>query len=119
MSEPHCRAQQEHTSDPKITRKVVARYTGSSATLLPARSEIWEWQLHARCRGADSSLFYPPENTRGPVRLKLEFLAKDVCWQCPVLAACREHALRSREPYGIWGGMTARERALADHYAAS
>lgn len=119
MSEPRLRTTEEQLPDPKITRRVVERYTCSPATLLPAHSELWDWQLRARCRGADSTMFYPPENTRGPVRMRLEFLAKDVCWQCPVLQECREHALRTREPYGIWGGMTAKERALADHYAVS
>ncbi|AHD23398.1 WhiB family transcriptional regulator [Rhodococcus pyridinivorans SB3094] len=85
----------------------------------PARSGLWEWQLRARCRSTDSSLFYPPENSRGPVRARLESLAKDVCWQCPVLVDCRTHALRTREPYGVWGGMSAKERALWDHFAAS
>ncbi|MFV9429029.1 WhiB family transcriptional regulator [Rhodococcus aetherivorans] len=53
-----------------------------------------------------------PDNIRGPARARLEKLAKDVCRRCPVLAACRDHALCTRELHGIWGGMTARERAL-------
>jgi WhiB family transcriptional regulator, redox-sensing transcriptional regulator len=32
-----------------------------------------------------------------------------------VLARCREHALRVREPYGVWGAMTENEREA--HYA--
>ena len=41
--------------------------------------------------------------------------AKAVCIACPVLEPCREHALRVREPYGVWGGMTEDEREA--HYA--
>jgi len=33
-----------------------------------------------------------------------------VCHRCPVLTACREHALRVAEPYGVWGGLSAEER---------
>lgn len=28
-----------------------------------------------------------------------------------VLEECRRHALRTREPYGIWGGLSEEERA--------
>lgn len=36
--------------------------------------------------------------------------AKAICAGCPVRATCRAYALTAREPYGIWGGLTARER---------
>ena len=42
-----------------------------------------------------------------------EHRAKAICADCPVLAQCRDHALRSREVYGIWGGMGESERAAA------
>jgi WhiB family redox-sensing transcriptional regulator len=29
---------------------------------------------------------------------------------CPVRIQCAEHALRVREPYGIWGGLSEEER---------
>lgn len=32
---------------------------------------------------------------------------------CPVLTECRKHALTTREPYGVWGGMTEDDRARA------
>lgn len=28
----------------------------------------------------------------------------------PVLEECRSHALRTHEPYGVWGGMSEDER---------
>jgi hypothetical protein len=31
------------------------------------------------------------------------------CWGCPVLAECREYALRW-ESFGVWGGMTEHQR---------
>ncbi|HAT1355015.1 TPA: WhiB family transcriptional regulator, partial [Corynebacterium striatum] len=39
--------------------------------------------------------------------------AKAICNSCPVLELCREHALRSAEPYGVWGGMSESERVVA------
>ena len=79
-------------------------------------AEAWEWQLLGACRGADSDLFFHPENERGPSRMRREAAAKAICLRCPVVDRCREHALRVREPYGVWGGMseTEREQIAAD-----
>lgn len=45
--------------------------------------------------------------------------AKAVCAMCPVIADCRAYALASRESWGVWGGMTAKERvALTRRRAA-
>lgn len=73
----------------------------------------WEWQLHGKCRGLDSSLFFHPEYERGPARHAREERAKAICRDCPVLAQCRRHALSVQEPYGVWGAMTADERRKA------
>lgn len=37
--------------------------------------------------------------------------AKQTCHRCPVIAQCREYALRTREPYGVWGGLSEEDRA--------
>jgi WhiB family redox-sensing transcriptional regulator len=36
--------------------------------------------------------------------------AKALCTQCPIRAACAEHAIRRGETDGIWGGLTPAER---------
>lgn len=36
--------------------------------------------------------------------------AKSVCKPCPVRTECLAHALDRRIQYGVWGGMTERER---------
>lgn len=36
--------------------------------------------------------------------------AKQLCNLCPVRLDCLEYALDARELYGIWGGMTPKER---------
>ncbi len=79
-------------------------------------SEAWEWQLLGSCRGADSDLFFHPENERGLSRARREAAAKAICFRCPVLDRCREHALTVREPYGVWGGMSEAER---EHVSAN
>ena len=72
--------------------------------------EKWEWQLLGSCRGEDTSLFFHPEGERGPSRVNRELAAKAICASCPVVDACAAHALASREPYGVWGGMSEAER---------
>jgi len=72
--------------------------------------EKWEWQLLGSCRGQDTELFFHPEGERGPSRANREAAAKAVCATCPVLLQCRAHALASREPYGVWGGLSEHER---------
>lgn len=76
-------------------------------------STFWDWQLHGACRGAESAVFFHPDGERGRARAMREHRAKAICAECPVLAQCRDHALRSREVYGIWGGMGESERAAA------
>jgi len=80
-------------------------------------AELWEWQLGGACRSASPDVFFHPEGERGPARRDRDDAAKAVCLACPVLESCREHALRVREPYGVWGAMTACEREAT--YAAA
>ena len=72
--------------------------------------DVWEWQFEGTCRQVSPDVFFHPEGERGKVRRSRADRAKAVCDACPVLALCREHALASREPYGVWGGMTEEER---------
>lgn len=73
--------------------------------------DAYEWQYEGACMGVDSSVFFSPEAERGAKRERREQAAKQLCFKCPVIKQCREHALAVREPYGVWGGMTAGERA--------
>jgi len=78
-------------------------------------ADLWDWQLQGRCRGGDSTRFFHPDGERGPRRARREAEAKAVCRACPVRAECALHALRVREPYGVWGGFSESERlALID-----
>ena len=80
-------------------------------TRLPGpNADLWDWQLDSACRGTDPALFFHPEGERGPSRSARDAAAKAVCATCPVLAQCRAHALRVREPYGVWGGLSEDDR---------
>lgn len=83
----------------------------ASITYLPRPvPEVYDWQQQAACRGLDSSVFFHPSGERGPSRAGRAQRAKEICARCPVLRQCREHALASHEPYGVWGGLTEEER---------
>jgi WhiB family transcriptional regulator, redox-sensing transcriptional regulator len=61
------------------------------------------WQDYANCRGADADLFFPE---RGASTRK----AKAICNACDVKAECLDFAIVQGEKFGIWGGMSERER---------
>ena len=61
------------------------------------------WQERANCLGVDPDLFFPE---RGASTKE----AKSVCGGCEVQPECLEYALRHGEKFGIWGGMSERER---------
>ncbi len=61
------------------------------------------WQSQANCMGVDPDLFFPE---RGASTRE----AKEVCRGCVVQADCLEYALDNGEKFGIWGGMSERER---------
>ena len=70
----------------------------------------WEWQEQGACREADPELFFHPQNERGLARLRRDRAAKAVCARCDVRIDCADYAIRAREPYGVWGGLTEEER---------
>lgn len=71
----------------------------------------WDWQTAGACRGMDSDAFFHPAQERAKGRRRRITAAKAVCKTCPVIRQCLEHTLDSREPYGIWGGLSEDERA--------
>lgn len=88
---------------------LAARAAGTHAPV-PA-AHLWEWQALGACRVLPSDMFFHPDGERGKARRARVEQAKQICAACPVLAACREHALAIREPFGVWGGMDEDERS--------
>ena len=70
----------------------------------------WYWQDHGSCRGADPLLFFHPQNERGSSRIRRDRAAKVICASCPVRMECADYAVRAREPYGVWGGLSEEDR---------
>jgi len=66
-------------------------------------TEAKGWQENANCLGVDPDLFFPE---RGASTRE----AKEVCRGCVVREDCLEYALVHGEKFGIWGGMSERER---------
>ena len=61
------------------------------------------WRDLGACAGVDPEVFFPDrgESTK---------IAKAICDECIVSDECLEFALERNERFGIWGGMSARER---------
>jgi Transcription factor WhiB len=62
-----------------------------------------DWRDKARCAEVDGEIFFPElgHSTRE---------ARKICAGCEVRAECLQSALDSREPWGIWGGLSDEER---------
>lgn len=61
------------------------------------------WQERALCAQTDPEAFFPEKG--GSTRE-----AKRVCSSCEVRVECLEYALMHDERFGIWGGLSERER---------
>ena len=60
------------------------------------------WVSRARCRTTDADEFF----VRGAAQRK----AAVICRHCPVVAECLADALDNQMEFGVWGGMTERQR---------
>ena len=76
------------------------------------RSRRLDWLSEAQCKGQPTEIFFAGDYERGVKLRRHERRAKQICWSCPVLEACRSYALNEREPYGIWVALTPSERRL-------
>jgi len=61
------------------------------------------WEHDARCRSHDPEIFFVP-------RVAFERRAKTICSRCPVRGECLVTALETRMEFGIWGGLSDKER---------
>jgi WhiB family transcriptional regulator, redox-sensing transcriptional regulator len=68
------------------------------------------WQEGGTCRempdDASDELFFP----EGRSTAFIEHRAAKVCQRCPILPECRSWALSRHEEFGVWGGLTPRQR---------
>lgn len=70
----------------------------------PAAGDVTlAWQADALCAQTDPEAFFPEKG--GSTRD-----AKRICTTCDVRDQCLEYALQNDERFGIWGGLSERER---------
>ncbi len=69
-----------------------------------------QWQSEALCAQTDPEAFFPEKG--GSTRE-----AKKICASCEVKAQCLEYALKNDERFGIWGGLSERERRKLKRHA--
>lgn len=72
-----------------------------------------QWQELALCAQVDAETFFPDKANAARARE-----AKKVCSACEVRVQCLEYALANHERYGIWGGLSERERRRLRHKGA-
>ncbi|MDO5501641.1 MAG: WhiB family transcriptional regulator [Actinomycetia bacterium] len=85
---------------PRAAPDSAARPAGSTPT--PQARWSRDWATKGRCASQDPDTLF--------VQGKEQRLAKVLCKGCPVMAECLADALDNRTPFGVWGGMTERER---------
>lgn len=77
--------------------------TAPRAMPLLAGGGFPEWMDDGLCHQTDPEAFFPEKG--GSTRE-----AKSICARCPVEAECLDYALSNDERFGIWGGLSERER---------
>ena len=71
-------------------------------TIVDDENEL-AWQTDSLCAQTDPEAFFPEKG--GSTRD-----AKKICTSCEVRNQCLEYALENDERFGIWGGLSERER---------
>lgn len=66
------------------------------------------WTTSALCRDYPTNLWFPTARTS----YKDRRFALEICSNCPVKDPCLEYSLVWKIEYGIWGGLSYRDRAL-------
>jgi WhiB family transcriptional regulator, redox-sensing transcriptional regulator len=70
--------------------------------LMSRTSWVEDWAQRGACGSSDPDALF--------VQGAAQQQAKTVCLGCPVIAECLADALDNRTEFGVWGGMTERER---------
>lgn len=61
------------------------------------------WQDQAACAGHDPDIWF--RGRGGSIEE-----AREICWGCPVRTDCLQYALDNREIFGVWGGLSEKQR---------
>jgi WhiB family redox-sensing transcriptional regulator len=81
--------------------------TQTFETLTAPVLEERPWSVFAACQDAKDVSFFPKNKAE-------ERAAAAICGMCPVSEDCLDHALSTNERFGMWGGVSQKQRrALA------
>lgn len=61
------------------------------------------WVVFSACRERDPAIFFPEDRAGSEAAIA-------ICATCPVRADCLEYAIEADIRYGVWGGMTEKQR---------
>ncbi|APT83868.1 WhiB family transcriptional regulator [Corynebacterium aquilae] len=75
--------------------------SASTTTVEPAKTR-GDWVTQAKCRDGDPDALF----VRGAAQRR----AAQICRRCPVVDLCRADALDNKVEFGVWGGLTERQR---------
>jgi WhiB family redox-sensing transcriptional regulator len=75
------------------------------AELVCLTSQPGDWRDRALCAQVDPDIFFPDKGESSTA-------AKRVCASCEVRAECLQDALDRGERFGVWGGLSERERRV-------
>lgn len=80
-------------------------------------TDFGSWWEQAACQSSDPELFFPiSEIGRSWLQINQ---AKNVCARCHVRQQCLDYAIDTRQPDGIWGGLSEQERRQVAERVAS
>ena len=77
---------------------------------MPHRDRVGRWADKAACAGQTSTMYGSDDRAERYVHSDSEAYAVAICLTCPVKYECRKHAIDNDERWGVWGGLTPRER---------
>ena len=76
--------------------------------------DVENWRADAACKGMDTELWFPPREKE--LYKPIATISKGICLgkngrpECPVRKECLMYSESMNEQYGIWGGLSHRER---------
>ncbi|MCW2527035.1 MAG: WhiB family transcriptional regulator [Pseudonocardiales bacterium] len=83
--------------------ELVNNFDGADLSAVFGLPDEQSWQERSLCAQTDPEAFFPEKG--GSTRE-----AKKICTGCEVKSECLEYALAHDERFGIWGGLSERER---------
>ncbi|AKJ72237.1 putative WhiB family transcriptional regulator [Tsukamurella phage TPA4] len=109
---PRCPVGQCGACDAERTRQAEYRRVQRTLVEVFTPRPDREWHDLGLCREVDPDLWFPERG--GSTRD-----AKRICRRCPVQEKCLQQALDAGERFGVWGGVSERERRQMDRERAA